>query len=139
MANMTQEGVIERIFPTERKSDKFSAREFWLTFGEKYPETVQFQCTQERCDLLNSYAEGEKVTVSFDLRGRKWDPPQKGTMVFNTLNCWRIDRVNGAAQQLTTNTTVQPQVLPIAMFIPPNFADLPSEPQKVADTDDLPF
>jgi single-strand DNA-binding protein len=82
------EGRLHRIFPTEQKSASFSAREFVLEVPDgNYPQLIKFQTVQDKCAQLDHYREGERVKVSFDLRGREWN----GKFLTN-LNAWRIDR-----------------------------------------------
>lgn len=79
-------GVIVAIFPTENRSDKFSSREFVLQIPDgNYPQLIKFQAVQDRCQMLDQYAEGQQVKVHFDLRGREWN----GKYLTN-LNAWKI-------------------------------------------------
>lgn len=76
---------------TQVVSDKFKKREFVLTTeaSTPYHQHVTFQCTQDKCDLLDKYSVGHELTVSFNLRGREWNGPQ-GIKYFNTLEAWLI-------------------------------------------------
>jgi translation initiation factor IF-3 len=47
--------------------------------------------TQKNCDLLNNYNEGQDVEVQYNLRGREWTNPQGNTVIFNTIQGWKID------------------------------------------------
>ena len=117
------EGKLHRIFPTEQKSASFSAREFVLEIPEgNYPQLVKFQALQERCGLLDSYSEGDRVKVSFDLRGREWN----GKYMTN-LNAWRIDRA-GESDARQEEERTSPDPFPNYTDAPPasgNFEDLP--------------
>lgn len=87
-------GVIKAIGSVQHISEKFSKREFAVTVpDEKYPQHVAFQCTQDKCELLNNFMEGQEVEVSFNLRGREWTSPQGEVKYFNTLEAWRIEAV----------------------------------------------
>lgn len=80
-------GKLHRAFDTEQKTDKFRAREFVLEVEDgQYPQLVKFQLTQDKCDLLDDYKEGDEVTVHFDLRGREWNGKY-----FTNLNAWRLE------------------------------------------------
>ena len=88
-------GVIRAIFPTESRSDKFSRRDFVLEIPDgNYPQLIKFQAVQELCGLLDNHAEGETVTVHFDLRGREWN----GKYLTN-LNAWKIIGANGEKRE----------------------------------------
>ena len=80
-------------------SEKFSLRKFVITDESQYPQDIEFQLTQDKCDYLDQYKVGEKIDVSFNLRGREWNSPSGETKYFNTLEAWKIERVGGAPQQ----------------------------------------
>ena len=77
------------------------------TFGEKgfkvvkfvvkedsnsdYPQVLELQCTQDKAENLIKYNKvGERVDVSFNLRGREWTSPEGKTSVFNTIEAWKV-------------------------------------------------
>jgi len=122
------EGKLHRIFPTEQKSASFSAREFVLEVPDgNYPQLVKFQAVQERCALLDSFSEGDRVKVSFDLRGREWN----GKYLTN-LNAWRIERASGEGSERAA--TGQDEKFPSDPF--PNYTDTPP---AGGNFEDLPF
>jgi hypothetical protein len=89
-------GIIKVKKDTQVISDKFKKREFVLTDNSsQYPQHISFQCTQDKCSLLDSINEGETVTVHFNLRGREWTSPQGEVKYFNTLEAWKIDKGQG--------------------------------------------
>lgn len=79
---------------TQVVSDKFSKRDFVLAtdLATPYPQFVSFQLTQDKCSVLDNFNEGDEVKVHFNLRGREWNGEQ-GIKYFNTLECWRIEKV----------------------------------------------
>jgi len=94
-------GKIKAIKEERQVSETFKIREFVVTIdGEgKYPQHLQLQATNDKCDSLNAFTTGSDVTVSFNLRGREWTDPKNGEVkVFNTLEAWRIDAGVGAPQ-----------------------------------------
>ena len=81
-------GKIVKIFDTEQKSASFQAREFVIEVADgQYPQMVKFQLVQDKCTLVDEYAEGDVVTVEFDLRGREWN-----CKYFTNLQAWRMNR-----------------------------------------------
>ena len=81
-------GKIIKIFDTEQKSASFQAREFVIEVADgQYPQMVKFQLVQDKCTLVDEYAEGDVVTVEFDLRGREWNGKY-----FTNLQAWRMNR-----------------------------------------------
>ena len=80
------EGILHKVFETESKTSSFQAREFVIKTDWDYPQMIKFQLTQDRCDLINGFEEGQKIKVHFDLRGREWNEK-----FFTNLNAWRIE------------------------------------------------
>lgn len=98
-------GKLVVINPTQVVSEKFSKRTFVVETQDQYPQSIEFQLTQDKCDYLDHYKVGEQVNVSLNIRGRKWDSPSGETKYFNTLEAWKIERVGDAPQQATTSNT----------------------------------
>lgn len=124
------EGKLHRVFPTEQKSASFQTRDFVLEIPDgNYPQLIKFQVVQDRCTMLDTYREGEKVKVSFDLRGREWN----GKYLTN-LNAWRMERSaeGGASSPAPSSGDAS---FPSDPF--PNYADAP--PAAQGNMDDLPF
>lgn len=120
------EGKLHRIFPTEQKSQSFQAREFVLEVPDgNYPQLVKFQAVQDRCALLDNFSEGDRIKVSFDLRGREWN----GKFLTN-LNAWRIER---AGEGENTASGAANERFPADPF--PDYTNTPPP----ANMDDLPF
>lgn len=87
------EGILHKVFDTEQKSERFQAREFVVESEEQYPQFIKFQLVQEKCELIESYNEGDRVKVHFDLRGREWNGK-----FFTNVNAWRVEPADGAVQ-----------------------------------------
>lgn len=90
-------GKIKVINPEQQISASFKKREFVVTTEEQYPQHILINLVQDKCDLLNSYKEGEQVKVSINLRGREWINPQGEAKYFNEVQGWRIERVQADA------------------------------------------
>ena len=122
------EGKLHRLFPTEQKSASFQAREFVLEVPDgNYPQLIKFQAVQDRCAMLDNYNEGDRVKVSFDLRGREWN----GKYLTN-LNAWRIETAGEAG------STSAPQAGADERFRSDPFPESTNTPPP-ANMDDLPF
>lgn len=118
------EGTIHKIFDTENKTDSFKAREFVIKQEGNYPQFIKFQLTQDRCDLVSNYKEGDKVKVSFDLRGREWNDKY-----FTNLNAWKLE---GVQQEVAVTG-------PPTEFEPIESGKTNSETLSAEDFEDLPF
>lgn len=84
------EGVLHKVFDEEQKSERFKAREFVIETEDQYPQFIKFQLVNDKCDLANGHNEGERVKVSFDLRGREWNGKY-----FTNLQAWKIESASG--------------------------------------------
>lgn len=85
-------GNLHKVFPTENKSETFQTREFVISTQDgNYQQYIKFQLTQDRCQVIDPFKPGQKVTVHFDLRGREWQEKY-----FTNLNAWKVE--NWAAE-----------------------------------------
>ena len=93
--------LIEK-FDTQEISEKFKKREFVIEFQDNpnlsFSESIKFQLTQDRCNLMDSYQVGQDLKVSFNLRGRKWEKDGK-VSYFTNLEAWRIEAASQAPAQ----------------------------------------
>lgn len=129
-------GKLYKKFETESKSATFQVREFVLEVMDgNYPQMAKFQLAQERCNLIDSYNEGEEIKVHFDLRGREWQGK-----FFTTLNCWRIEKPNGETAKPVQQAATAPKQTPPPTIDDafPTAKDAPATATNFAD-DDLPF
>lgn len=90
---MEVSGKIKVINAEQQVSASFRKRELVVTTEEQYPQHIMVEFTQDKCDLLNSYKVGEGVKVSINIRGREWVSPQGETKYFNSIQGWRIERL----------------------------------------------
>ncbi|UUC46627.1 DUF3127 domain-containing protein [Flavobacterium cerinum] len=90
-------GKIKVINGTQQISASFKKRELVVTTEEQYPQHIMVEFTQDKCELLDSYKVGEQVKVSINLRGREWVNPQGEAKYFNTIQGWRIERMQAEA------------------------------------------
>ena len=107
---MEVQGKIISIRPEEIVSDKFKKRNVWIETQEQYPQTLELQFVQDKTSILDRYKTGDIVEIAFNLRGRGFTKDGK-KMVFNTLQGWKINKVQQEQQQVST-TTVEDDDLP---------------------------
>mgnify|MGYP001487009497 CR=1 FL=1 len=122
-------GILKMKFDTQKVSDRFSKREFVLTTEatSPYPQHVSFQLTQDKCNLLDQYNIGDEMKIQFNLRGREWNGPQ-GIKYFNTLEAWRIEKMNGGASNQNSQAQSNNSETASPVFT-----------SNISDNDDLPF
>jgi len=91
------EGKLYKKFETSQVTDTFRKREFVIEMEDgAYPQIIKFQLTQNNCDKLDAYNEGDQIKVTFSLRGREYTKEGR-TSYFTNLDAWRIENA-GAAQ-----------------------------------------
>lgn len=126
---MEVSGKVKVINAEQQVSASFKKRELVVTTDEQYPQHILIEFTQDKCDLLNNYTTGEPVKVSINIRGREWVSPQGETKYFNSIQGWRIEKLQAAAP------AAAPQMPPM----PAAEAFAPATDFKEEEHDDLPF
>lgn len=92
---MEVQGTIKLVNETQTFGSKgFKKRELVVTTNEQYPQDIIIEFVQDKCDILNKYAQGDNVKVSINLRGREWINPEGVAKYFNTIQGWRIEKVD---------------------------------------------
>jgi len=122
---MEVSGKVKFIDITKEVGTTFKKRDIVVTTDEQYPQHISIQFTQDKCDLLNGYNIGDSVKIDINLRGREWVNPQRETVYFNTIQGWRISKLDVSQQT--------PPPMPAAAAFPPA-TNLNEE-----DGSDLPF
>jgi hypothetical protein len=121
-------GKIKMIDQTkEVGSAGFKKRDVVVTTDEQYPQHILVQFVQDKCDLLNTFQVGEPVKIDINLRGREWTNPQGETVYFNTIQGWRIAKL----QAETPSAQTPP--------MPAAEAFAPATSINEDEADDLPF
>ena len=124
---MEVQGTIKLIDETKTYgANGFRKRELVVTTEEQYPQHLMIEFVQDKTDLLNDFKVGESVKVSINLRGREWVNPQGETKYFNSIQGWRIEKLEAD----------MPADMPP---IPPADAFEPTSEFSEEDHDDLPF
>ena len=122
-------GKIKMIDQTkEVGSGGFKKRDVVVTTDEQYPQHISVQFVQDKCDLLNGFQVGEAVKIDINLRGREWTNAQGETVYFNTIQGWRIGK-------LQAESAAAPQMPPM----PAAQAFAPATNLNEEEADDLPF
>lgn len=80
-------GTVKEIFEEQTFDSGFNKRAFVVTSeADKYPQDIQFECLKDRVEMVGKLTKGDKVTVSFDINGRKWNGKY-----FVNLVAWKIE------------------------------------------------
>jgi hypothetical protein len=124
---MELQGTIKMIDETKTYgTNGFRKREMVLTTEEQYPQHIMIEFIQDKTDLLNNFEPGQQVKISINIRGREWTNPQGEVKYFNSINGWRIEKIeSGVSQDLPP--------------LPPEDAFEPASDFDEKEHDDLPF
>jgi len=93
--------------PTQQIKESFKKREFVVETTEQYPQKIKLELTQDKCDVLDSYKEGDILKVSFNLRGSLWQEKY-----YVNLQAWRIQLDNTSNNMASGNNTEMPTSAP---------------------------
>jgi len=106
-------GRIKKIEDTkEYGSNGFRKRELVVTTDEQYPQHILIEFVQDKCNLLDTFKEGQEVKVAINLRGREWINPEGVAKYFNSLNGWRIELAQSTTPPPAAPTQNMEQVNP---------------------------
>jgi hypothetical protein len=98
---------IHSISETQNVSDTFSKREFIVETQEEYKQYLQLQVIKDKCEVLNNYKVGQEVKVHLNIKGRLWTNKEGKEVAFNTLECWKIEKLTEAVNEQEEPATFQ--------------------------------
>lgn len=85
-------GSVKMVMDQKTFDSGFTKREFVLTTeDDRYPQDIKLECIKDKCSLLDGVEEGQRLKVSFDLRGNEY----KGRYYVN-LTTWRVEQAEDA-------------------------------------------
>tara|TARA_X000000950_G_C13548319_1_gene510459 strand:- start:135 stop:506 length:372 start_codon:yes stop_codon:yes gene_type:complete len=123
---MNISGKVKLINETkEYGSNGFRKREIVLTTQEQYPQNILVEFIQDRTDLLDAFNIGDFVKIDINLRGREWTNDKGEIKYFNSIQGWRIEKVEDEFES---------QLPPL-----PTKEDLNISDNASSEPDDLPF
>jgi hypothetical protein len=86
-------GTVKLVKDTQTFNSGFTKREFVITTeDERYPQEIAFACIRDGCALLDDVQAGERLRVSFSIRGREY----QGRHYVN-LECYKFERLDATA------------------------------------------
>lgn len=91
------EGTIEMVSDIIEISESFRKRELivrYISHNPDYPDSVKFECVQDKVELFDGLNPGDSVTVYFNIRGRRWEKEGKLNF-FTSLQPWKIEKTEG--------------------------------------------
>lgn len=121
-------GKVAEVYPVNRVNERFRKREFVIEHkesgsGQAYVDFIKFQLTQDKCDLIDESWLRQDVTVTFNIKGNRWE---KNGLVNYITNLNAVTVTRG----VTVADNGQQAILS------PRLEDAPSASPEL---DDLPF
>jgi single-stranded DNA-binding protein len=132
-------GKVKVVNPEQQVSASFKKREIVVTTEEQYPQHILIEFTQDKCDLLSNYKQGEAVKVSINLRGREWVNPQGETRYFNSIQGWKIEKTGAGTSNSNRPDSAVDQYHQQHASATPQEAFAPATNINDDEPDDLPF
>ena len=88
-------GTVKLVMEEQTFKSGFSKREFVLTTeDDRFPQDLKFECIKDKISLLEGVEQGQRLKVSFDLRGNEYNG-----RYFVNLAAWRLEPADGAADE----------------------------------------
>ena len=126
-------GKLHKVFETEQKTEKFRAREFVIEVVDgNYPQMIKFQLTQDKCEMIDDYNDGDEINVHFNLRGREWND-----RFFTNLDAWRVESADASAGSSSGQSQQAPAAAAAAQSPEKDYPELTATKDDFSD--DLPF
>ena len=79
----------------------FRKREIVIETTGDYPQPITIEFIKDKCDVINDYNVGNNVKIGINLKGREWVSPEKETKYFNSIEGWKIEKLEGDSNQPT--------------------------------------
>jgi hypothetical protein len=93
MAAYEMTGTVKVVMDEVTFPSGFNKREFVVTTeDDRYPQDIKFEAVKDKTALLNGVEVGQRVKVTFDLRGN-----EHNGRYYTNLSCWRLEPAGEAA------------------------------------------
>jgi hypothetical protein len=120
-------GKVAEVYPVNRVSERFRKREFVIEHkesgsGQAFVDFIKFQLTQDKCDLIDESWLRQDVTVTFNIKGNRWE---KNGLVNYITNLNAITVTRGIAVADNGQQAIRSVRLEDAPSPSPELDDLP--------------
>lgn len=106
---MELQGEIKVIGETETfGTNGFRKRPVVIKTDEQYPQVIEVEFLQDKCDILDKYSVGQNVKIKINIRGRSWQNPEGEVKYFNSIQGWKIEQNGDAAHQAAEASGAKP-------------------------------
>lgn len=97
-------GNVHYLGNEEQITASFTKRELVIRTEEQYPQFILIEFGQGKCnDYLDKLQKNDLVKVSINLRGREWINPKGETKYFNSIQGWRIEKLENPVSSEAVN------------------------------------
>lgn len=108
--------TIRKIGELKTFDSGFSCVDFVVETNDEYPQFLQLQANKEKAENLIKYNKvNDVVDISYNLKGRKWTNPEGVEKVFNTIEAWKVFKVDTGVtpvEQESVTTPEEDDILP---------------------------
>lgn len=104
------EGILHKIEPEQQITDTFKKKNIVVEVCDNpmYKEYVTFELVQDSCGLVKDLNCGDKVEISFNIRGREYQDKNSGELkYFNSLRCWKISKIDNLTSEQQSSSMVE--------------------------------
>ena len=95
---------------TIKVTEKFSKRTFVIEEPGDYPQLIEVELQQDKCNLIDSIQVGQVIEAHYNLRGRSWTNPQGEVKYFNTIVVWKVDAMAKEMQSTSEKMSIADEV-----------------------------
>jgi len=111
----TLTGKLLKIGQVQEFNSGFSKCEFVVEIeGGKYPQPVSLEIHKDNITKLDPFSEGDTVTVSFNLRGRYYEPSDK---YFTNLVAGRVEGEAGSEPRTEPKPQPEPPTREVSVGV----------------------
>ncbi|AZA75889.1 DUF3127 domain-containing protein [Chryseobacterium indoltheticum] len=86
-------GVIKKIGNIQTFGSGFQKREVVIVTEEQFSQTICLELISGKVDIIEPFSEGERAKIGINIKGREWISPQGETKYFNTIEAWKILKI----------------------------------------------
>ena len=95
MPNYELTGTVKKLMPVMTFPSGFTKREVILTSeGDRFPSDIPVGFSKDKISMLDALNEGERIKVTFDLRGREYNGKY-----FISCDGWKLQKLDGATAE----------------------------------------
>jgi hypothetical protein len=87
-------GILKVKYDEVQLTEKFKKREFVIQLASTSyngsSEYLKFSLIMDSCSMIDSFSEGDSITVSYEVKAREWINPENETVYINDVKALSI-------------------------------------------------